>query len=335
MGEEERVKKIESLIKASLKQGSVFRLRDDLRFEPDNNASENKEEAVQLLIANGVFTLHDFFLLSMVNSLGHATVPVIMRKLALEKRRNPQLEIPCYDLRALKKRLRMLVQHGLLYSFAYEAENVDSRVVIYVCTMLGYRVFRTRLMMNVPYDKLAMYRSTSDIFRRLSANSVAFSFAANELCGGVILNELISYGDDARQKKLSLYARTSLEKDNRKRRYIIEPVYFNVEQDIITDEQNLKQIDERITQIQDMIEFYMEKEDWDVRLVFVVEDLDGLMKLLALLKRKELSFFMKYATFTAENVIANNSYRLDTSFMKMSISRGRSAMVLDEESILA
>ena len=333
--EEDRVKKIESLIKASLKQGSVFRLRDDLRFEPDNNASENKEEAVQLLMANGVFTLHDFFLLSVINSLVHATVPVIMRKLALEKRRNPQLDIPCYDLRALKKRLRMLVQHGLLYSFAYEAENVDFRVVIYNCTMLGYRVFRTRLMMNVPYDKLAMYRSTSDIFKRLSANSVAFSFAANERCNGVVLNEMISYGEDARQKKINLYARTSLEKGSIKRRYIIEPIYFNVEPEIITAEQNLKQIDERITQIQNMMEFYIEKEDWDVRLVFVVEDLEGLLKLLALIKQKEMAFFMKYATFTAENVIANNSYRLDTSFMKMSITNGRSVMVLDQESVFA
>lgn len=331
--EEVLVRKIESVIKGSLSQGSIFRLRDGLRFEPGGNVSENKEESVQLLMANGVFTLHDFFLLSAIHSLGHATVPVITRRLALEKRRNPQLDIPCYDTRALKKRLKFLTQHGLLFSFSYDAEAPSSRVVIYVCTMLGWRVFRTRLMVNVPFDKLAMYRSTSDIFRRLSANAVAFSFGADERCGGVVLNESIPYGDDPK-KKVSLYARTSLEDGTVKRRYIIEPAYFKVEPEVISEEQNLKQMDERIAQIQSMMEYYMEKENWDARLVFVVEDFDGLAELMKLIKRKEMLFFMKYAIFTSENVIANNNYRLDTSFLRMGISGNKNVMRLDRDSII-
>ena len=128
--EEASIKKIETIIKESLKRGSIFCLRDGLRFAPEGNVSENKEEAVQLLIANGIFSLREYFLLSVIHSLGYATVPMIVRKLALEKRKNPQLEIPHFDIRALKKRLKWLVQYGLLYSFSYDAENTDTNQAI-------------------------------------------------------------------------------------------------------------------------------------------------------------------------------------------------------------
>lgn len=333
--EEVLEKKIESIIKSSLKQGSIFCLKDDIRFVPNDNSMENKEEAVQLLMANEKLTLQDFFLLSAIHSLGNSTAPIIVRKLAMEKRRNPEQDIPCYDSRSLKRRLKVLVQYGLLYSFSYNTGEYNSTVVIYRCTMLGWRVFRTRLMQqNIAFDKLSHYLSTSDVFRKLAANSVAFSFAADERCGGVILNENIPYGGGEKPKKLLLYARTSLATDTVKRRYIIEPVYFMVESEILSEEQNLKNIEDRISQLQDMIEYYIEKEEWDVRLVFAVENLDGLLKLLAILKRKEMNFFMKYATFTAENVIANNNYRLDTSFLKMINIDGKNMMKLDQDSIL-
>ena len=327
--------KIEAIIKSSLKQGSIFCLRDDIRFIPNANATENKEEVVQLLLANGKLTLQDCFLLSAIHSLGNSTAPIIVRKLAMEKRRNPEQDIPCYDSRSLKRRLKVLVQYGLLYSFSYDTEEHATTVVVYRCTMLGWRVFRTKLMQqNIAFDKLSHYLSTSDVFRKLTANSVAFSFAADERCGGVILNENILYGEGEKPKKLLLYARTSLSNDSIKRRYIIEPVYFMVESEVLSEEQNLKYIEDRISQLQDMIEYYIEKEEWDVRLVFALENLEGLLKLLSILKQKEMNFFMKYATFTAENVIANNNYRLDTSFLKMVTVNGKNMMKLDLDSII-
>ena len=76
-----------------------------------------------------------------------------------------------------------------------------------------------------------------------------------------------------------------------------------VESEVLSEEQNLKYIEDRISQLQDMIEYYIEKEEWDVRLVFAVENLEGLLKLLSILKQKEMNFFMKYATlYVIENL---------------------------------
>ena len=333
--EDVNAKKIESVIKSHLQQGSYFCLRDNIRFKPKENSLDNKEESVQLLIANGMLPLEDIFLVATIHSLGDATPPIILRKLALEKRRNPEQAIPFFDLRTLKWRLKLLVKHGLLYSFSYDIGDEDTSVVIYRCTMLGWRVFKTRLMQNIAFDKLAHYRSTSDTLRKLATNAVAYSFAGNDLCKSVILNETVTYGESNRPAKINLYARTSLENEHTKRRYIIEPTFFLVEKEITTEEQNESRIDERLSQLQTYIEERIEKDAWDVRLVLVVENLDGLQKLLALIKRKDMNFFMQYAIFTAENIIANNNYRLSTSFLKMAIVRGKNTIKLDCESILS
>lgn len=327
-------KKIESIIKTYLQQGSYFCLRENVRFVPKNNSLDNKEESVQLLMANGMLPLEDLFLVATVHSLGDATAPIILRKLALEKRRNPEQAIPFFDLRSLKMRLKMLVKHGLLYSFSYDTGDENTSVIIYRCTMLGWRVFKTRLMQNIAFDKLAHYRSTSDTLRKLAANAVAYSFASNDMCKSVILNEGVSYGNDARPTKFNIYARTSLENEESKRRYIIEPTFFLVEKEIISEEQNMEHIRERLSMLQNYIEERVQKDAWDVKLILVVENIDGLQKLLAIIKQKDMNFFMQYAIFTAENIIANNNYRLETSFLKMAIVRGRNTIKLDHECIL-
>ena len=328
--EEVDVKKTESAIKASLKRGTKFMLYEGLSYQPSKFITETREEQVEFKVASGTyFTLGDYFVLMAVQSLGVTTIPILLRKLGIEKKRNPEKEIPFHTSQSLKARLNFLTKNGMLFCFEYLDKN-GMCIFVYSCTMFGWRAFKNRLQSPAQYDKNIVFRPESEVFRRLAANAVAYSFAFHEGCNGVVLNETVSYG--ANERRGYILASTSLTKEDKKIRYIIEPVYFRIDNRILSDEENDKQINQRLSQLQDIVESF--NQETETKLVLVVEDLEGLSKLVGILRTKEMSFFMNNSLFTADNVLTDNNGELDKAFLKI-VQRGdKYSLVLAQDAIM-
>ena len=114
-------KKIEATIRNSLKRGTKFLLFDGLEYKASSNVVETREEQVEFRVACGEYcSLQDYFILHAVNSLGVATIPIIVRRLGIEKKRFPEKEIPVLISQgALKRRLNVLTKNGLLFCHEY------------------------------------------------------------------------------------------------------------------------------------------------------------------------------------------------------------------------
>lgn len=318
------VSNAENNIKAFLTKSGAFYLVEGQKFEPLDNIKDSREEQVQILAANNKFEDSDYFLLSTINNIGYATVPMILRKLAMEKRLSPSLDIPLYNVRTLKTKLNFFVKYGLLYGFSYNKENNDKHVIMYVCSQLGWQLAKTHLMSTGMYDKFALYRSTGDMLKRLAANTVAFAYAANIHCSAMNINESITYGT---KEKINVMAHVSYLEDDEVH-YIIESVFFNIDEKIATQEQNIESIDERLSQLQKLAEFQAEKNGWNTKIIFVVENLSGLKTLASVLKTKDMAFFLEHAMFTSENIVINTNYDLTSAFLKIKSEGDKYSFVL-------
>lgn len=312
-------------IKNSLNKTSKFVYYDGIEYKASQDVKETRAESIEFKVAQGTyFDTGDYFILKEIHNLGVTNVATMLKRLAVEKRRNPEKAYPTYDYQSLMSRMRFLVRQGLLYSFEYY-DIYKRSMFVFCCTMYGWRLYKNKLQSPDVYDKNIVFKAETEVFKRLASNAVAYAFANHPYCSSVIVNDTISYGE---RKKEYIYARTMIDGEERIL-FIIEPVYFNVDNRMISNAENEAQILSRLTRLEEVVAHL--SSDIAVKVVFCVENYTGLSKLLNLINNKELNFYSNSCYYTSENVLFESNDTLSRSLLKLTFKDSKGSFSLAKE----
>lgn len=309
-------------IQNSLRNNTKYMYHSGVEFKASNDVKEIRPENLEFKVVQGFFNISDYFILMEVHRLGIANPATVLKRLAVEKRRNPDKAYPEYDIRALKTRMQFLVRQGLLYSYEYR-DSYDRTLFVFICTMYGWRVYKNKLQSPDVYDKNMAFKADSEMFKRLASNAVAYSFALNPNCNSVLVNEYVTYTEG---KWCFVYGMASLGEEDTKTKYLIEPVYYEVDKRTTSEAENETQISYRLGQLENMVEVL--NKTTPTKLVICVENYNGLLKLLEELKRRDMSFYKNNCYVTSENVLFDSKDDLTRSFLKFGISKGQYTLSL-------
>lgn len=297
----------------SLKVDTKYMYYDGISLKPSKDVSEVSAERIEIKVVLGnSFTLEDYFILKEVNALGITNVATLQKRLSIEKKRNPMKAYPTYDYQTLNSRMRYLVQNGLLYSFTYESTE-HLNIFLFCCSMPGWRLYNNKLQLNDVYVKETVFKADTEIFKRLASNSVAYAFAASPLCESVFLKDKINVDRSCQ----NIFAKLTLKVNDGIIKYIVEPIYFGIDHRIISDEENEKNIKDRLTIFENYIGSL--EQGKKVKLIITVENFSGLGKVLDIIKQREIEFYVNNCYFTSENVIHDSDGSLSQSFLKLQI----------------
>jgi hypothetical protein len=312
-------------IKNSLEKNSKFMFYDGMDYKASQDVKETRSENIEFKVAQGTyFNIDDFFILKEVHNLGVTNVATMLKRLAVEKKRNPEKAYPFHDYHSLMARMRFLVRQGLMYSFEY-SDSYKRSMFVFCCSMSGWRLYKNKLQSPDVYDKNVVFKAETEVFKRLASNAVAYAFATSPGCSSVVVNDTIAYGDN---KRGYIYSRVSLG-DSEKSVYVIDPVYFNVDHRIVSDAENEAQIQSRLSQMEEVFKFLNNQNP--TKLIFCIENYEGLIKLLKIIKTKEIDFYCNNCYFTSENVLFESGDVLSRSFLKLSLKEGKYSFSLAKD----
>lgn len=303
-------------IRNSLKNNTKYMYYDGIELKASQDVKDVRPESIEFKVVLGTyFNVSDYYLLKEVHNLGITNVDTLLKRIAIKKKNHPEREYPCFSYSELSNRMRFLVRQGLLYSFEYR-DSYDRSMFIFCCGMYGWRVYKNKLDLADVYDKDMIFKAETEMFKRLSSSAVAYSFAMSPLCSHVYINDFLLY----ERTRMKIYARATLG-DTDKTEYIIEPIYFNIDNRIISENENETNILNRLNQLEAAINS-LNKES-QVKLVLCVENYAGLTKLLKLIKTKDAQFYADNCYFTSENVVFESKSVLSRSFLNLSITSGK------------
>lgn len=312
-------------IKNSLSRNSKYMYYDGIEYKASQDVTETRAEALEFKVACGTyFDVSDYLILKEVHNLGVTNVSTLLKRIIIEKRRNPKKAYPDYNYQGLMNRMRFLVRQGLLFSFEY-IDTYKRSIFVFCCTMYGWRLYKNKLNSPDVYDKNIIFKAETEVFKRLASSAVAYAFAYSKACNSVIINDTITYGD---KKRGYVYARTVLENDD-KTLYLIEPVYFSVDTRLVSEEENINHIETRLSIITEMYQHLCEKQR--VKVVFCVENYNGLTKLLNIIKNRDIEFYCNNCYFTSENVLFDSKDVLSRSFLKLIIKDSKYLFTLAKD----
>lgn len=269
-----------------------------------------KEGLQQLKIKEGITKKHAF-ILQAVNTLGHATCQMVQQFLELLHRIYPKKEIPQLNYQKLTNELKYLSRNGMLVNSDYVTKEKNV-ILIYACTVYGYYFFKNCLEVTTSYDDNALFRAEHETFKRLGANSIALALAGDKQTSEFYVNGRTAFGN---LKKIDGYTYAAVQME--KRLFVIEPIYFMVDYTITTDEEEEQKINNRLDKFESILSQYENTYDLKVRAVFCVENWNGLTKLSGLIKERYTDIYQN-ALYTSENILYQNGYDLDRSFIHLS-----------------
>lgn len=300
-------------IKYSLEKNTKFMFYDGMEYKASQDVKETRAESIEFKVVQGTyFDIGDYFILKEVHNLGLTNVATMLKRIAIEKKRNPEKEYPFHDYHTLMARMRFLVRQGLMYSFEY-LDTCKRSMFVFCCAMYGWRLYKNKLQSPDIYDKNIVFKAETEVFKRLACNAVAYAFASSPGCTSVVVNDTIAYGDN---KRCYIYSRVVLG-DAEKAVYLIDPVYFNVDSRMVSDAENEVQIRSRLAQMEDVYKFL--NAESPTKLIFCVENYEGLSKLLKIIKTKDIDFYCNNCYFTSENVLFESGDVLSRSFLKLTV----------------
>lgn len=310
-------KNIVTGIKNSLKRDTKFMYFDGIEYKPTQDVKETRAESVEFKVVQGTyFTADDYFILKEVHNLGVTNAAIMAKRLLIEKRNNPEKNYPDCDYHKLLSRMRFLVRQGLLYSYEYN-DTSKKNLIVFTCTSYGWRLYKNKLCLPDVYDKNIHFKAETEIFKRLASNAVAYAFAILPNCNSVIVNDNIPYG---KYKRSYIYARATLGEEE-KALFVVEPVYFNVDNKMVSEEENEARIISRLTQLEEVITYLNTNNQ--TKLIICVENYSGLTKLIKILASKDINFYCNFCYFTSENVLFESSDELSKSFLKLSVKEDK------------
>ena len=297
----EDVRALAKRLQSEIEYGSRFAFQDDLHVfirTPETRVTTNYR--LNDMQIKGSFDIEHSFILWAVHTLGFATYEMVQYFLSFQKKKYPEKEIKEMKPDYLKNKLIFLAGAGLLVCYNYKVAKSGRIVKFYCCTVYGHNVFRNMLNMGYTlFDECTLFRSEMERFKRMSANSVALAFGLDEDCKDLCFNG--KYGMPNFPKiRNYVYAGA----DFGETFYLVEPVYFRVDKRIETEEENREKVAKRLTILYDFEKKFKEEYKKKIKVVFTVEDLEGLKKLSQLLQGMTSdSGLIEGALFTCENVI--------------------------------
>lgn len=263
------------------------------------------------------------FVLYAVHCMGHATKEMIVKWLQWYKRCFPEKLVPCCSIDDKKNEtqinslIKESCKHGLMMGRDY-VSIAASPINIYTTTLYGHIFFRNKLNLYSVFDQNAMFHSELACFKRLASNSVALTLSQNERCTHVCLNGKFGFG--GKYSDIDGFMHGLVEYDGGGMNgilFFIEPVFFNYDSRITSEEEVETQFLNRMKQLESM---YGKLKEYCPRvyMIFLLEDIRGLDKLTQLVLYPNLDMEMyENALLTSENVLHQMNGELGNVFLKL------------------
>lgn len=336
-------KKIANHIQNALKENTKFMYHRKINFEVCDFVKTTTKDRVELDVINGNYKIREAFVLQAIDELGYATADMVNQWLWIQKKKFPTKNIPifrCRETSILKEEieegiikvnqtitindeLRLLSKKGLIRATDYVAQTESKSVIIvYTCNMYGHLLFRNMLDIYSAYDESVIFRADTEIFRRLGATAIGLALACSPNCKNIYINSRYGFGEF---KKIGYtYSVVQFEKEEEKMQYVIEPIYFAYDERIATEEEIYEKINERLDRVRKIVESC--SEIMPTKVIFCLENMDGLKKFMKLIKTKELQFYLD-ALYTSENVLYKSHCDLKQSFLHMKVEGDKQIMI--------
>lgn len=292
-----------------IREGSKYMYYEGINYSGSNTETRVNREALEYNVMMNVITKADLFLVEIVHRLGFCTVESVQTYIRIGASRNAQ-ESACImkagytkDRRALRGRLEFLTRQGLLHCSEY-MDAFSNNNYIYACSSEGFRAFYNGLVRGGVYNKNMVFKPPFEVFRYVSANFVMLPFACIGRCREISPNGKFFYpSEDGKKDAMFLYGKIAYERADGHIYYLIfEPAFFNVDESILSAEENEVRIKERCEGLKEMAG-HMQKRGDSAGVVFIVENGRGLDRLIRILSGFDLSFFRENCFFTSENVV--------------------------------
>lgn len=305
-------KSLTEKILASLNSDTKYIFYEGVSYKACENTrfiSKNDFEFKQ--VKGTYFTLEDAFILNGIHALGYATVEALHMYLAVERRKFPKKAIPDLTKEKLHSRMVFLTKQGILAEYDYITQK-KIVVRVFVCPAYGHLYFRNLLDSYSSYDQSALFRSETEIFKRLATNDITLSFAQYKYLKKLEVNWRSV--EDSNKGLGYIYGFVEMEKEDEKLNFLIEPIYFSIDSRIMTEEENIEKINNRLDKVTEIVEKF--KGDINTKVVFCVENMEGLKKFVNLIRSRDLELFND-ALYVSENVVSRNNKNLDQSFLSI------------------
>lgn len=320
-------------IQSALKEDGKFCYQEGMSFERHaGSRMTNKYEFQELGYKyddNQTEKIEHAFIIAAILKLGIATKQMILDYLMWDKKCNPSKHIPLCgsnpetNKKRLKNILERLCKYGLVYSKDYVATNGTEKivVVVYYGTMYGHTFYRNVLEEFMEFDMNSVFRADVATFRMLAVNEVLYKFGHYDETTGLFVNGRYGIGGPYKKLKHHIYGMATLGEGANKQILILEPVFLRYNPQVLTQEKVEEHIGDRFDSILRVIKQLREKEGNTVmRMVYIVENMDGLRWLRQHIGEELESDLFKDALFTSENVVYRQGGDLDKSFMKLVVS---------------
>lgn len=304
-----------SKIRNSLQDGSRYRIYKGISLEVSKgeNRALNRDALSNMRYGGDLKVVHAY-VLNALYALGHATPNMVHNLLEYWRKNCGKSVIPEIGVDYCKSLLSSLGRRGLALSQRYEANR--HIVHIYTITSYGFSLMRAMLGMdNVPYDMAAMFRCDKEIYKILAVNAVAVEMGNVLNSDRVLVNGRFGgFSDVYPEVKEYLYGAVEIGDVL----YLIEPAYFIPEETLETELESMEKVGKRLRlKIPSICDKFKEKYQKKVRIIFVVENVEGSRKLLKLLRgMDDPSGRYQEALITCENLFYMARGRMEYNFLR-------------------
>lgn len=273
MQEDIMVEKRERLLK-KINEDTAFMFHDEVIMTGVSHNKRRTADEVSRLFLSKQVTLSDVFILKAVHSLGFAIPEMVAQKLKLMKKKEPEKIIPVGNDASIRNRMIVLCECGLLIGQTVSCAGFN-RYNVYCCSEIGYTVIRKKLNRSIFGDNLLACDSALEMFRKLSGVYALLSLSKRITCDYV---KGYKRDDTFKEERLTphFYGKMEITYNDSSIILIAQPMYFNID----TKVDDFGMLQERymneLLQISEWIKQQMLRNQQDVFVVMVVENVCGL-----------------------------------------------------------
>lgn len=274
---------------------------------------------VEAKILQGAVTISDMYIAYAVAMLGVTDVVSISKYLKWLHKQYPEKRIPHQlEMGSLKNRVAALARTGILRVSDIYTSNDKKIANAISISDIGAKVVKRKLSMEkMSYDAWALTDTTAKIYARIITAKILCSIIDNTPADILSINTSVSLYDKNSAAKRGVLGEVIFGNDNRQSIYYIEPVTFQVDKSIKTELENTSDIMDRVNMYASIIN-EAELENNDINIIFVVDDMESMQKIISQIKTLGKNF-AKHCLFTTERLIQANEGRLYRSFYSLKL----------------
>lgn len=309
----------------ALKTDTKFMYHQGLEIKFKDGTRGTSKSNLQMMKINEELTLDDAFILNTIYLLEHATIDMILRCLNIQKDHYPEKAYPHKTFKPLKRRLETLAKRGLVTISDYiVGRNV---IDIYTCTLYGYIYFSNTLDMSyMPFDINVVFHAEVESFKRMAAASIAMAMAQKKECLSLDIANTTLFGDSFKFDMFT-YGKVLMNYQGQQVLYVIEPLYFSVNNAVISNEEALLKTSKRLDNLLNKIEKKELESGMIIIPVFCIENLDGTLKLAKLLKEVGISERYNHSLYTSENALFCSQNNMEKLFIQATFSPAENGQI--------